>query len=629
MDFGELLEAAKNNPEIKAMLSKFLGRTVEGEPFAPGAQELAKQTTDESLRNTRSNNLQEILGNLVPGKSAQESADILKNAPEFTLQGDPYGPQQPNFRLQGNSYTGNVPATIPKISGVPAIRNAAGIPATLERDVTPELNSSFENAPTSSLLTPDKMSTGEKLILGGGGLAAAGLGGAALLDGSGNGNNDNTNAPPGPIPTAPQPPEVKNLASEGDNNSSPDDDKRSPNNSEQKEKSSSNSDDNNNSADDNSNKEEEPTKEQPPFLDFGSKEHNQSTLSNLLKQQQSDVHNQQQQRALALMAAGIARVTPNLGMYDQAIKESGLPVDQYLLQKKMENEDPSSGTSMGMRSYLKKLGVNVSDGATAAQIGQVLPFLFKDIEAKQAQAAKSADVQYRADALKQQRDLAMLQHKDNQALLQQGKHDKMSQDQSNKMDQQAEQLRGNPAIQQDMRTIQRVQNAMSIIKQYSDPNQIPPQILNILNTDLATIASGGVPGEGLIHEVATPTIMSKIANGAQQFLNRPTGANAAAFVKQNENIFNTLSSDATNRLQERYRRIGNTLGRNVRNEDKEAYRRTYLPNDTYDSKTGDFTSPQSASGEIPAGNVGISLPSDAQSKAQDEIQRRLKMRQGQ
>jgi hypothetical protein len=366
------------------------------------------------------------------------------------------------------------------------------------------------------------------------------------------------------------------------------------------------------------------SEENKPSLDFSGR--NIGDLAQLLAERRKDLSNAQMTKGFEQLGAGLARITPDLSGYKEQVERSNLPIEDYMALQKNEANDPKSGISQGMRDYMsKQLGINVSADATAAQIGQVAPMVLKQMQAKQAQAAKSADL---AARLKEKQMEVASRAQMTQAykdLARQDKQNKQGQDQANKTFTQAEQLRGNPAIQQDMRTIQRVQNAMSIIKQYKNPNDIPPNVLNILNTDLATIASGGVPGEGLIHEVATPTFMSKAAGGIQQFLNKPTGANAAAFVKQNENIFNTLASDAQTRLQERYRRIGNTLGHDLPSASRENYRRTYLPNDTYNQDTNDLTpgSPSSNTG------ANIQITPDMQSQAQAELQRRQKAKGGQ
>lgn len=592
---NELLEAAKENPELKAVISKMLGTS---DKVADAAE---NESAQAASRASRAKDLETALPP-APIKSAADSAGVFNQGQNFELQGPLRDGQ--NFRLVGEPHGTNypVPSELSQ-SNLPVTRNASGVPSTLEanpemRDVTPvDAGGGPPPAEPPALLpgsdVPSSgggMSNGTKLGLG------ALAGGAALLGlGASDGDHPKEEASPERSPANAVEPTKEVSKDEESKEEPPKEIKKEASPSKEPKDSEAAEPDEETKA---------PQKQEaiPSYLNFDDRGNGQNELSQLLQQQKDEVRNQRMQEAGALIGGAFARVKPDTSMYDERIKDASLPIQQYQLKQQNEANDPNSGISQGMRDYMKKLGVNVSDNASAAHIQSVLPMVYKDIEAKQAQASHTEDLKNRLamqqsmkeaqiDAAKQNKEAALANASAIRDVNRQDKQTQQAQAQANKMDQQAEQLRGNPAIQQDMRTLQRVQNAMSIIKQYPDPNQIPPNIINILNTDLATIAGGGVPGEGLIHEVSTPTLQSRVAGGVQQLLNHPTGANAAAFVKQNEGIFNTLSADAQKRLEDRYQRIGNTLGHNVRPEDRENYRRTYLPNHTYD-KNGDFVPQQ-------------------------------------
>ncbi len=580
---SELIARAESSPAIKKMLQ-------------------AIRSPEEA------NALAESFSKSKATPASAELSDVMKNTDIPVNQEELFNPD-----VVRRAKVNPLPPAIPKELNLPISRSEAGVPSSLQasaspvdaaisdtmRDVTPNTEQSALSAGEGgngeippSLAAPESegLSPASKLGLG------TAIGGAALL-----GLQGDTEIHPEEVPVTRQEasiaetPKVKAVAPS-------------------KEKTDTNDEEDTDESDVTPSQKtqaiaKEPVAETPApqkqtpsaedMLNFEQRGNNPNELAQLLAQQRQDIAGQQFMEGAARVGAGLSRTTPDTEMYRHGEQLAGLPVEQYKLRQANEGNDPNSGISQGMRDYMKnKLGVNVSDNATAEQMKAVLPMVYKDIEAKQAQASKSQDL---AARLKEQQLMAQAhieaarQAKQGQQAMAQATHELARQDkqhqqqqqQANKMDQQAEQLRGNPAIQQDMRTIQRVQNAMSIIKQYPDPNQIPPNIINILNTDLATIAGGGVPGEGLIHEVSTPTIQSKIGSGLQELLNKPTGAKAAAFVKQNEGIFNTLAGDAQNRLEERYRRIGNTLGHSVTPEDRENYRRTYLPSHTYD-KNNDF-----------------------------------------
>lgn len=571
MNLSELIQAAENNPELKAALRKITG--------SPEDLSALSEMTGRKIT-TPGSDFRNVMKNTDIPVNQEElfNPDVVRSPKVNPL---PPVVREPNLPITRNE--AGVPFTLQANETLPA----ASTPVeSAMRDVTPPAPPSEPPPPAQlpSAAEDGGLSTGAKIGLG------TAVGGATLLGLQGDTPTNNSSSEPQRKEASSEVVKEEPKAIAPSKEKTDDNDEEETDDSDvtpsQKAQPQAAEPDTETPA----SQKQEPT---PNYLNFEGKGHDQNELDKLLQKQQDEIRNQRMQEAGALIGGAFARVKPDTSMYNERIKDTSLPVEQYKLKQANEANDPNSGLSQGMRDYMQKLGYPVSANSSAAHIQSVLPMISRDIEAKQAQAAKSADL---AQRLKEQQIMAQAhieaarQQKQGQQAMAQATHDLMRQDkqhqqqqqQANKMDQQAEQLRGNPAIQQDIRTLQRVQNAMSIIKQYPDPNQIPPNVINILNTDLATIASGGVPGEGLIHEVATPTVQSRIGSGLQQLLNRPTGANAAAFVKQNEGIFNTLAGDAQKRLEDRYQRIGNTLGHSVSPEDRENYRRTYLPNHTYD-----------------------------------------------
>ena len=147
---------------------------------------------------------------------------------------------------------------------------------------------------------------------------------------------------------------------------------------------------------------EAPITEQPQ-LDFGSADQNRSGLSQALQAQRDALAAARIQHGAEQVGAGFARLNPDYSYSEEMAKQAGLPVEQYKALQADQMNDPTSGISKGVREYMKKFGLNVADGATAAQISQVAPYAFKNYEAQQAQAAKSQDV---AARLKEQENIA-------------------------------------------------------------------------------------------------------------------------------------------------------------------------------------------------------------------------------
>lgn len=132
-------------------------------------------------------------------------------------------------------------------------------------------------------------------------------------------------------------------------------------------------------------------------LNFGSVEQNKNGLDEALKQKEHSLDRAMLQRGLERLTGGVAKIAPNYDFSNETEKRANAPIEEYQMRQQAQESDPNSGISMGMRDYIKRMGINVSDGATASQLKQVLPMVFKDVEAKQAQQAKTQDL-----ALKQQ-----------------------------------------------------------------------------------------------------------------------------------------------------------------------------------------------------------------------------------
>lgn len=615
MDWSEIL----NNPELREKLSqmadKWSGKSAEdsakvfgkdaslaeklipetsGKSAADSAKILEAQPPDsdfiprgqpstaEQSANTfgKDPTLSEQLTPQDSGKSAADSADVINNSQNFEMVGDPQG-GNPNFQLQNHPPSGNVPAIYehPMSPMQPEEPGALSSVDSPERDVT-----DTNGAPAEDVAKTGRLTAKQKIALGAGTLGVAGLGTAAVMSG------ENTPAQHGASGSWAGNGDDKKLASSPDDDA--DEEKYIGKLLDGEPKRSVSSDDEDAAAvdklldGDDEAAAQDNTKDLASELNFGEGgESKQSDLAKLLQQQQEQVKQINHRRDMMQIASGIAKVdpTPFLQQYDRKVQETGLPIQQYLLKNKYEAEDPNSGLSKGMRDYLKTLGINVAPTATASHIQSILPYIFKDKEAKQAQDARHEDVQARAADMRMRHQDSMTQTAAMRELARSDKLQKQGNDNFKNVVSQAESVRGNKAIQNDMETIRRVQNAMNVIKLYKNPDAIPTNIINMLNTDLATIIGGGQAGEGLIHEVSTPTWQGRISNQYQQFANHPTGAKAAAFVQQNQNIFNQLATDADGRLHDRLRRIGNTMGRSLSPDQRESYRQEYLPNDSMDN----------------------------------------------
>lgn len=118
-----------------------------------------------------------------------------------------------------------------------------------------------------------------------------------------------------------------------------------------------------------------------------------------------------------------------------------------------------------------------------------------------------------------------------------------------------EQMRGSPAAAQAEKDIYAAQKVNSMVNLYGDPNKLNPSQVQLLATEVAKIASGGVPSTHELQGLNPSTISSSLASLAQKVMNKPEGANAGEFVKAMQDYTNSLTKDAKEVIKDRYGRI--------------------------------------------------------------------------
>ena len=355
-------------------------------------------------------------------------------------------------------------------------------------------------------------------------------------------------------------------------------------------------------------------------LDFG-KASPENALAKALAAQGQAMKDAQFQRGIEQLGGGIAKIAPNYSNSDIMRQSANTPIQNYLLQNQEAANDPNSGISKGLRAYMSKLGMDVSDGATANQLKQVMPFIFKDVEAKQAQQARKEDLaeklaerqqeaQYRNENLKLQKE-ALAQNKE------QTRQDKLSHqsDQATKdAVQMLETARGSKDIQNAKEAIRNVDNAQSLLSEYPDLNKMPQAQASLLVQEISKIAKGGVSGDAEYREIMPSTVASHVMNGLSKLGNKPTGSELGAFLKEYQPYLDTIKTNSANLVNARNSRILDAnrkrLGEENYNMLKSTYGEIYGPDQ---KKLG----------------AGIQLPPDAQSSAQAEIARRLAAKQSQ
>lgn len=524
MNLSELIRAAESNPELKAALRKITG----------SPEDLAA--------------LSEVTGRKIttPGS---EFRNVMKNTDIPINQEELFNPS-----IVRKPKVNPLPPSIIEESALPITRNEAGIPSTLQSNETlPEISVPSEPTmrdvtppapPNEPPVIPPQLSSAVNESGGISKAAKLGLGaaasGAALLGLQGDTENHQTETPE-------RTPASEETISEQPKAVAP-----------AKEKTDMNDEEETDSTDVTPSQKTQPIAKEPitetsapqkqesipNFLNFEKRGADQNELNKLLQQQQDEIRNQKIQEASVRIGGAFAHVTPDTEMYKEGIKLAGLPVEQYKLKQANEANDPNSGLSQGMRDYMQKLGYPVSPNSSAAHIQSVLPFIFKDVEAKQQQAAHAADLKNRLDVAQKMKETQLEQSKilnsqrkqDKQEALADKKQEKLSKEDTDRLDKlnkniTAETASSRSAFGQAARNHQSVENAKALLDGSLDPNELDTRQVYELTKTLDRVlsqAGGSVAGT----EHLTPdTARSRLSKLIEFVTNKRQGAQAGSFIK--------------------------------------------------------------------------------------------------
>ena len=88
-----------------------------------------------------------------------------------------------------------------------------------------------------------------------------------------------------------------------------------------------------------------------------------------------------------------------------------------------------------------------------------------------------------------------------------------------------------------------------------DPNNVSPTMVRLAASEMAKIATGGVPTMDELKHLTPNSIPGTLAETAQVFLNHPTPANQGAFVKQMQDYANHIGGHAKSIINDRVGRV--------------------------------------------------------------------------
>jgi hypothetical protein len=264
--------------------------------------------------------------------------------------------------------------------------------------------------------------------------------------------------------------------------------------------------------------------------------------------------------ASGIAGSGGAHVNPLPASYFQTLNNgANLPVQNINEQIANQKNDPNSQVSKVMNQYLSAKGFNLPPGTSAADAEKVMPFLSKDqayqnaiqkVLLQQGGAQKRAELANttKADIAEKNREAAMERTKESNkgktAAATAGleaKNTKTQNDAEIKAENDITNARSKPAIQQAYRNSIAIKNAQKMFEEFPDPDKWTPSQVALYNVEVAKVAGGQAPTEGMIHDLSNPTAASGMAGLMQKITNVPVGAQQGDFIRLNQKYMNGLA----------------------------------------------------------------------------------------
>ena len=293
-----------------------------------------------------------------------------------------------------------------------------------------------------------------------------------------------------------------------------------------------------------------------------------NTVENLRKVQEEYNKARELNQGLRIantFAAGLtggknAALKPNQELFDESDKIAGEKVSQFKdLTAKEADDAGSQGSKQAVgfaAQILAKAGFDpkLVQGMSYNQIEKNFPQIAKMMDVKLAtDARKDATKEKQKEKDKTDQERAMLQ-----------------------TGQLLESARGNPAAAQAEKDLYAADKAKSLASLYGDPNKLNPAMTQLLATEVAKIASGGVPTMHELEGLNPQTLKGKFAGVWEKLVNHPTPANAGAFIKQYQDYAGALTKDAQKVIHEKYGRVIESRKSQLSDQDYKALEDKYL-----------------------------------------------------
>lgn len=259
--------------------------------------------------------------------------------------------------------------------------------------------------------------------------------------------------------------------------------------------------------------------------------------------------------------------------YDAILKDQAGQADrqvhQYGQQVDFQKQDPNSAISQQARALATKFGMKPNDQTSAAELEKMSPLLERLMATQEIASA-------RRDASKDRLE----QYKMNEFYRRQAQDTKNEQRQDaavKTVDGMLESARGAKQVGQAETDIYNANKALELKNLVGgDWNKANPQMVKLFVSEIGKIAAGGVSSQAELAALTPTTLRSRFASAWQELSNHPTPAQLGAFMNGYEDYAKGLKKVSQNVLTDRYGRILNVFGRQLRPEDKAVLEEKYL-----------------------------------------------------
>lgn len=293
-------------------------------------------------------------------------------------------------------------------------------------------------------------------------------------------------------------------------------------------------------------------------LDFGSSINTVDNMRDAQNRQNNAIFGNQILKSLNTLGAGIigSGAKPQPEIFDEAIKDAQTIVPQFKELAAQEMNDPNSGVSKAFSKYAKQFGVNIK-GASAKQVADLYPYLFKGFEAEQNRKATKENLKYKYEELRALKEINAKAKEAESKAKQEHKDEEKNKERFDKMGKliSSEVASSRSSFGVDARTLQAVGNAKALFDGVRDLNDLDQRQVYEVAKVLDRTLSQGQPTISGAKKFTPETAKSWVQGKLEQISNQRRGAQLGSFVKNMKETLDREGIIAEDRIKKTQRKL--------------------------------------------------------------------------